>query len=330
MKAMIFEKYGAPDVLHLSEVEKPKLKDDELLVNVKMTTVTIGDIMARRGVSRKNFNMPIVMLPMVKIMFGLRKPKKSIQILGPEFGGEVASIGQNVTNFSPGDNVFGYRAEKMGSSAEFLPVPEKSLVAKMPENMSYDQVVPAVYGSLTSYLLLKDRIKSGMKVLIIGASGSIGSYGVQIAKHLGAEVTGLSSTSKLDFVKSLGADHVIDYKKEDFTKNGQLYDVVFDILGKNSYSKVKGSLTQNGRYLLASFSTRKLFQMIFHKLIRRSKRVVCSMALDKPEDILSVKKLLEEGHVKVIADKEYQLEQLPEAHKYVEEGHKKGAVIINI
>ena len=330
LKAMVFEKYGDPNVLKIAEVKKPEPKDNEILVNIKITTVGIGDIMARQGVTRNNFNMPIILFPMVKLMFGLRKPKKSIQILGSEFGGVIESVGKNVTTFSAGDRVFGYRADKMGCNAEYLVVSEKSLLTKMPDGMKYESIVPGVYGTLTAYLLLKDRVKTGQKILILGASGNIGGYGVQIAKHLGAEVTGVCSTSKLDYVKSLGADHVIDYTKEDFTKNSEKYDVVFDILGKYSYGKIKHSLNKNGRYLCASFSTRKVLQMILHKLIRKSKRIVCAMAMDKPTDIIQVKELLEKGQVIVIKDKEFSLEQLSIAHTHMENGHKKGALIITI
>ncbi|MHA2365599.1 MAG: NAD(P)-dependent alcohol dehydrogenase [Candidatus Hodarchaeales archaeon] len=330
MKAMVFTKYGDPDVLHLKEIEKPSPKDDEILVKVQATTVTVGDVMARRKVTLKNFNMPILLYPIIRLMFGIRKPKKSIQILGTEFGGEVESVGRDVESFSPGDKVFGYRADKFGANTEYLCVPEKSLVAKMPADLSFEEVVPCTYGTLTSYLLLKDRVQKGSKILINGASGSIGGFGVQVAKYLGAEVTGVCSTTKVDYVKALGAHKVIDYTKEDFTKNGETYDIIFDILGKSSFSKVKKSLNKNGRYLCASFSTRKLFQMIVGKLLRRSKRIVCAMAIDKPEDILNIKELIEAGHVKSILDKQYSLEQLPEAHAYVEEGHKKGAVLIKL
>jgi len=330
MKTMLFTKYGDPNVLHLEELEKPSPKDNEIMVKIIITTVIIGDVMARRGVTRRNFNMPIILFPMVKLMFGLRKPKKNIQILGSEFGGEIESVGKNVEKFKPGDKVFGYRADKFGANSEYLCIPEKGLVTTMPDDMTYDQVVPAIYGTLESYLLLKDRVKSGMKVLNIGASGSIGGYGVQIAKYLGAEVTGICSTGKERYVKDLGADKVIDYKREDFFKSGETYDVVFDILGKNSFSRVKKILNKNGRYVCASFSTRKVSQMIFHKLIRKSKRIVCAMAMDSPEDINKVKDLIESGRVKAIIDKTFSLEQLPEAHAYVEEGHKKGSIIITI
>ncbi|MHA1992650.1 MAG: NAD(P)-dependent alcohol dehydrogenase [Candidatus Hodarchaeales archaeon] len=334
MKAMVFTKYGNPDVLHLKEVEKPTPEEDEILIKIHATTVTFGDVVLRRKITRKNFNMPILFYPIVKILYGVRKPKKNIEILGAEFTGKVEAVGDEVTLFSPGDEVFGYRSDSVGCNTEYISVDEYSCVAEKPAIMSYEEVVHIPYGAMTAYSILdRMNIQSGQKVLINGASGGIGSYAVQIAKNsYGAEVTGVCSTTKVDFVKNLGADKVIDYTKEDFTKNGEKYDLIFDILNKTKFSRVKkSSLIENGRLVLVSFGLRQVFAMYFTKLsFWNSKRLICALSGEGKGTLLKVKKLIETGKIKSIIDKEFPLEKLSEAHAYVEEGHKKGGVIISI
>ena len=331
MKAIVCTKYGPPDVLQLKEVEKPIPKDNEVLIRIHATSVTYGDIMTRnmRKISPRKFTMPLPLWLPVRIMFGFKKPRK--KILGAELSGEIESIGKDVKLFRKGDQVFGYLGMNMGAYAEYLCMPEDGRVAIKPANMTYEEAAVVPYGALMALnLLRKVNIQRGQKVLINGASGGIGSAAVQLAKsHFGAEVTGVCSTPRLELVKSLGADKVIDYTKEDFTKSGETYDLIFDILGKSSFSRCKRSLKKNGRYLLASFKTRQLFQMLGTK-IKGSKKVICAMAFEKTEDLIFIKELIEAGKIKSVIDRRYPLEQTAEAHRYVEKGHRKGKVVITV
>jgi len=218
----------------------------------------------------------------------------------------------------------------MGAYAEYLCMPEDGLVAIKPANMTYEEAAVVPMGAImASSLLRKVNIQSGQKVLINGASGGIGSIAVQLAKNSGAEVTGVCGTRRLEYVKSLGADKVVDYTKEDFAQSGETYDLIFDILGKSSFSRCRSSLSQNGRYLLASFKMRQLFQMLWTKIIG-SKKVICAMASEKSEDLIFLKELIEAGKIKSVIDRRYPLEQIAEAHRYVEKGHKKGNVVITV
>ncbi len=328
MKAVLCTKYGPPDVLKLGEVEKPVPKDNEILVRIYATPVGYGDIMARdfKHVTRHEFNMPLPLLLVARIDFGFNKPRK--RILGSEFAGEVEAVGKDVTGFKAGDPVFGYRGQSFGAYAEYLCIREDGLVAHRPANMSYTEAAAASYGPMTALnLLRKVDIQPGQKVLINGASGGIGSAAVQLAKHYGAEVTGVCSTPRLELVKSLGADAVIDYTQEDFTQNGQTYDLIIDILGKSSFSRCKGSLTPNGRYLLASFKTKQLLQML-RTSIAGNQKVICAMSFEKQADLIHIKELVEAGKIKSVIDRTYPLEEAAEAHRYVETGHKKGNVVI--
>ncbi|MFZ3382486.1 MAG: NAD(P)-dependent alcohol dehydrogenase [Candidatus Methanoperedens sp.] len=330
MKAVVCTKYGPPDVLHLEEVTKPAPKDNEILIRVHATSVNYGDIIARnfREISPRKFNMPLFFWVFAKIAFGLRKPR--INILGSEFAGEIESAGKDVKSFKQGDKVFGYLGQNMGAYAEYICMPENGCVAIKPANMTYEEAAVVPYGAIMALnLLSKMNIQSGQKVLVNGASGGIGSAAVQIAKYLGAEVTGVCSTPKLEFVKSLGADKVIDYTKEDFTQSGETYDLIFDILGKSSFSRSKRSLKQNGRYLLASFKMRQLFQMLCTGLIG-GKRVICALAPGSKEDLITVKGYIEEEKIKAIIDRCYPLEQASQAHRYVEDGHRKGSIVITV
>ncbi|MHA1910939.1 MAG: NAD(P)-dependent alcohol dehydrogenase [Candidatus Kariarchaeaceae archaeon] len=326
MKAIVYTKFGGPEVLQLKEVEIPTPKDKEILVAIHAATVGFGDLFAR-DLTYKKFAMPAPLYPMVKIMFGIRKPKK--KILGSEFSGVVEAIGKDVTLFKKGDEVFGYPGINMGCYAEYICVPEGGSVAMKPTNLTHAEAAVIPYGGVTALSLLrKMNIQLGQKILINGASGGIGSAAVQIAKaHLGAEVTGVCSTPRLEFVKALGADKVIDYTQEDFTQSGETYDIIFDIMNKSSFRRCKNSLNKNGRYILASFGLKNVFQMLRTKLIGR-KKVICSMAFD--EDLDSVKELVDEGTIKAIIDKIFPLEQTAEAHKYIENGHKKGHIVISV
>jgi NADPH:quinone reductase-like Zn-dependent oxidoreductase len=326
MKAIVNERYGPPEGLKLKEVDAPTPKDKEIQIRIHATTVGFGDI-AARDFTYRIFHMPALLYPPMKFVFGIRKPKKTI--LGAEFSGTVEALGANVTLFKEGDDVFGYVGQKMGCYAEYMCMSEDGSVTLKPTNMTHAEAATIPYGGIIAgEILRKMNIQPGQKILIIGASGGIGSAAVQLAKHhYDAEVTGVCGTPRLEFVKSLGADKVIDYTKEDFTQSGESYDIIFDILNKSSFGRCKNSLVKNGRYILASFGMKHVFQMLWTKLIG-SKKVICSMAMK--EDIHPVKELAEAGTLKAVIDKSFLLEQAAEAHKYVEEGRKKGHVVITL
>jgi NADPH:quinone reductase-like Zn-dependent oxidoreductase len=331
MKAIVFTEYGPPDVLQLKEVEKPSPEDNELLVRNYATSVTTyGDLFVRnfKEVSPREFTMPFPLWIFTKMFFGFSKPK--INIMGSEFAGEVESVGKDVTRFRKGDQVFGYLGQSMGGDAEYLCIREDKMVAIKPANMTYEEAAVTPYGGFVALnMLRKGDVQPGHKVLINGASGAIGSTAVQLAKYYGAEVTGVCSTPKLEFVKSLGADKVIDYTLEDFTQNGETYDLILDILGKSSFSHCKGSLSPNGRYLLPSFKGRDLLDMLWTS-IRGGKKAICALASENPKDLLLIKELVEAGNLKAVIDRSFPLEQTAEAHRYVEGGHKKGSIAITV
>jgi NADPH:quinone reductase-like Zn-dependent oxidoreductase len=330
MKAIVYHKYGPPEVLKLEEVEKPTPKDNEILIRVCAAPVNYGDIVARNfaNIPTREFHMPLPLLFPARIFFGFRKPR--ITILGAELTGEIESVGKNVTLFREGDQVFGYRGQSMGANAEYLCMPEDGMVGIKPTNMTYEEAACVPYGGIMALSLLrKVYVQKGQKVLINGASGGIGSLAVQLAKHYGAEVTGVCSTPRLEYVKALGADKIIDYTKEDFTQSGETYDLIFDILGKSTFSHCRNSLKPNGRYLLASFKIGKVLQMLGTSIIG-SKKVICAMASEKQEDMVLLKELVEAGEIKTIIDRTYPLEQAAEAHKYYEEGHAQGKVVITV
>lgn len=328
MKAIVYTEYGSPDVLHVKELEKPAPKDNEILIRIFATSVNVGDLWARnfKAITPAKFSMPLPLWLPARMYFGFTKPK--VNVLGSEFAGTVESVGQDVKRFKKGDDVFGYRGQSMGAYAEYLCMPESGVVSIKPANMTYEEAAAISYGMLTALSLLRTvNIQSGQKVLINGASGGIGSAAVQLAKYYGAKVTGVCATPRLEFVKALGADEVIDYTKEDFTQNGESYDVIFDILGKSSFSRCRNSLKPKGRYLLASFKMKHLFQMLWTSIIG-GKKVICSLSGEKPEDLTLIKELIKAGKIKTIIDRCFQMEQAAEAHRYVEQGHKKGNVII--
>jgi NADPH:quinone reductase-like Zn-dependent oxidoreductase len=330
MKAAVYTVYGPPDVLQFTEVEKPAPRDNEILIRVCAVSVNIGDIWARnfKDITPRKFTMPLPLWLPSRMYFGFTKPR--INILGNEFAGQVEAAGKDVKRFRKGDRVFGYRGQRMGANAEYLCMPEDGLVAIKPANMTYGEAATIPYGALTALnLLRKVDIQRGQKVLINGASGGIGSAAVQIARYLGAEVTGVCGTPRLEFVKALGADKVIDYTQEDFTRNGETYDLIFDILGKSSFSKCHSSLKQNGIYLLASFKMKQLFQMLWTSRTD-GKKVICALSSESPEDLIFIKELVEAEKIKSIIDRCYPLDQIAEAHRYVEMGFKTGSVIVTV
>jgi 2-desacetyl-2-hydroxyethyl bacteriochlorophyllide A dehydrogenase len=330
MKAIVYTKYGPPEVLQLKEVEKPSPKDNELLIRVYATPITFGETKSRDFTfSLSEFWLPGPLYPLARLAMGMKKPKKTI--LGSDFAGEIESVGKNVTLFKKGDQVFGYRGPNFGANAEYLCSPEKSIIAIKPTNMSYEEASAVVFNALIALHFIKlANIQSGQKVLIVGASGGIGQYAVQLAKNLGAEVTGVCSTTKIDFVKSLGADNVIDYKKDDFTKDDQTYDIIIDTTKNPSFSRCKSSLKENGRLYLATYGMKQVFQMLGTKITGSKKKVICGMGSLKKEDLNYLKELIEAGKIKSVIDKVYPLEQIAEAHSYVEKGLNKGNVVIKI
>jgi 2-desacetyl-2-hydroxyethyl bacteriochlorophyllide A dehydrogenase len=319
MKAIICTKYGSPDVLELKEVEKPTPRDNEILIKVYASTVTSGDCWIRSFTFAPWFRLP------GRIMYGLRKPRKNIP--GNEFAGEIELVGKNVKLFKKSDQVFGYTKGTSfgGTNAEYKCLPEDWVVVLKPVNMTYDEAAAVpIGGTAALHLLRKGDIQSGQKVLIYGASGSVGTFAVQLAKYFGAEVTGVCSTTNLELVKSLGADKVIDYTKEDFTKNDQTYDVIFDAVRKTSFPRCKSSLKKRGIYISAGWP---LLQALWTSIIG-SKKVKFGIAPYRTEDVIFLKELIEAGKLKAVIDRRYPLEQTAEAHRYVDKGHKKGNVII--
>jgi NADPH:quinone reductase-like Zn-dependent oxidoreductase len=296
MKAVVYEKYGAPDVLELKEIEKPVPKDKEILVKVYATTVTAGDWRMRKA-------DPFL----VRIFGGLFKPSR-VKILGFELAGVIEDLGKDVISFKKGDRVFASCGFKFGAYAEYRCLPENDSIALMPSNMTFEEAATVPIGGLTAIRLLKQaHIKTGDSLLIYGASGSVGTFAVQLGKYFGANVTGVCSTTNLNLVKSLGADQVVDYTLEDFTKIVSQFDIIFDAVGKTSKSACKNLLKPTGKYISVSGSPKS-----------------------NPNDLLDLKKIIESGHLKTVIDRTYTLDQIREAHTYVEQFRKKGNVVVRV
>jgi len=325
MKAMVLTKFGPPDVLQLQEVAKPAPKDHEVLIRIDATTVTAADCELR------SLKLPIWLRLPLRIYLGLIRPRN--MILGQELAGEVEAVGNEVTRFRMGDQVFGWTGFRLGAYAEYTCLPEDGMLAIKPANMTYEEAAALPVGGLEAvHLLRKGHIQSGEKILIHGAGGSIGTFAVQLARYFGAEVTAVDSTGKLDMLRSIGADQVIDYTQADFTKNGETYDVIFDVVGKSSFSRSVRSLKHHGRYLLAN---PKLSQMVRgRRILRRSSKTVIPYAAraasETTEDFKFLKELIEAGKIQSVIDRRYPLEHIAEAHRYVDTGHKKGNVVITV
>ncbi|MFC2046453.1 NAD(P)-dependent alcohol dehydrogenase [Chloroflexota bacterium] len=323
-KAIVYTEYGPPDVLQLKEVEKPSPKEDEVLIRVYATTVGAPEVNARDFV----FVAP-GFRPFSRLIFGLGKPKRPI--LGSELAGEIEAVGRDVQLFKEGDQVFGSAGMSSGAYAEYVCLPEEAVLAIKPANMSYEEAAAVPNGALTALFFLRDKgnIQSGQKVLINGASGSVGTFAVQLAKYFGAEVTGVCSTTNLEMVKSLGADKVIDYTKEDFTLSGETYDLIYDTVGKTSFSGCKSSLRQQGTYLAGTGGPSVFLEMLWTSM-QGSKRMIAAVPSQSKEGLTFLKELMEAGKVRPVIDSRYPLEQIAEAHRYVDKGHKKGNVVITV
>jgi len=317
MKAITYSKYGSPDVLQLKEVAKPIPKDNEVLIKIYATSVTSGDCRMRKA-------DPFA----VRFLNGITRPTK-ITILGNELAGEIEGVGKDVEMFRIGDQVFGQAGLSLGANAEYICLAEDGTLTIKPANVTYEEAATIPFGGNTAlHFLRKGNIRSGQKILIYGASGSLGTAAIQLAKYFGVEVTGVSSTSNLELVKSLGADKVIDYTIEDFTKNGQTYDIIFDTIGKSPFSGCVKSLKQKGIYLRAVHMTVPSIVRGLWTSITSSKKVIGGVATERKENLVFLKELIEAGKLKSVIDKCYPFEQIAEAHKYVDQGHKKGNVAI--
>jgi NADPH:quinone reductase-like Zn-dependent oxidoreductase len=322
MKAIVCTKYGPPEVLQFKEVEKPVPRDNEVRIKIFATTVTSGDVRVR------SFTVPLSFWLPARIALGFRKPKKAI--LGAELAGEIESAGKDVKLFKKGDQVFAYPGHNGGGYAEYICMPENGCLASKPANMTFEESAAIPFGGNTAlYFLKKVNIHSRQKVLIYGASGSVGTFAVQIARYFGAEVTGVCGTGNLELVASLGAAKVIDYTKEDFTKNGETYDVIFDTVGKSSFSDCMRSLKKEGTYLHAVATPAVMLRMRWASIMS-SKKLIGGTAIPDTENLVLLKELAEAGKIKPVIDRCYPMEQIAEAHRFVEKGHKRGTVVITI
>ncbi|MBN9390936.1 MAG: NAD(P)-dependent alcohol dehydrogenase [Chloroflexi bacterium] len=332
MKAIVANKYGSPEVLHLREVEKPVPKDNELLVRVRATTVSVGDYRMR------SFNIPPLLWLPSRLALGITRPRNPI--FGMELAGEVEAVGQAVTRFKAGDQILTSTMENgFGAHAEYKCLREDGAVVSKPASMSYEEAATLPVGANTAlFYLQKANIQPGQKVLINGASGAVGTAAIQLAKHFGAEVTGVCSSANVEMVRALGADQVIDYANEDFTRNAQTYNIIFDTVGKLSFSKCKGSLAANGVYLTTMLSLPIIGQMLWGSLVGKGKGkkkiwfgdIGGRPTSERAKDLLFLNELIEAGKFKAVIDRCYPLDQIAAAYRHVETGHKRGDVVIKV
>jgi len=323
MKAIVYQKYGSPDVLELKEVEKPTPKDDEVLIKIHATTVNRTDCAILRA---KPF--------FARFFTGIFKPNKPIP--GTEFAGKIEEIGKNVSSFKVGDKVFGFDDSGSGSHAQYMTILEDKALTTIPSNITYEQAAASTEGAHYAYNFIKKvNLKSGQKFLVNGATGAIGSAAVQLLKYFGAYVTAVCNTKNIELVKSLGADKVIDYTKEDFTKDNQKYNFIFDAVGKSSFAKCKPLLQPGGVYISSDlgYMAQNVFLPLITPIIKPmigNKKTVFPIPTDIKGSILLIKKLIEQGKFKAVIDRRYPLEQIVEAYRYVEKGQKTGNVVITV
>lgn len=321
VKAIVFYEYGGPEVLHLKEVEKPTPKDKEVLIKTHAALASTGDCEIR------TLDFPTWLWLPIRIMFGFRKPKRPIP--GFYLSGEIEAVGKNVIRYKKGDQVFGSSDLRMGAYAEYICLPEDGTIAIKPSNMTYVEAAAVSLGLDALHFLGKAKVRPGQKVLVNGAGGGIGTIAVQYAKHLGAEVTAVDSTPKLDMLRTIGADHVIDYTRQDFTNGRETYDVIFNLIHHSSMSRAMALLAKDGRYILANPKLNQFIRGFWHT--KTSGRKVISVFADPISDDLDfMRELIESGSIKAVIDRCYPLEQAAEAHAYVDKGQKKGNVVLNI
>ncbi|PCI04538.1 MAG: NAD(P)-dependent alcohol dehydrogenase [Hyphomicrobiales bacterium] len=317
MKTIICTKYGAPEVLQLEEIAKPEPRGKEVLVKIHATSVSSGDARIRRA-------DPAI----IRLFFGLMKPKTSV--LGYVLAGEIEAIGKDVTRFKVGDEIYATTGMAMGAYAEYIVLPEDGVIAPKPAKMPYEEAAAVPFGGNTAlYFLRKANIQSGQNILIYGASGAIGTAAVQLAKHFGAHVTAVCSGANSALMKTVGADEVVDYTKEDFTKNGKTYDVIFETVGKSSFTAGMKSLTENGTYIMAAAGLKEMRQGLCTSFMSRRK-VFSGVMSETAEDLVFFKELIESGKFRPVIDRSYPLEQIAQAHAYVDTGHKRGNVVITV
>ena len=323
MKAIVYTKYGSPDVLHIKKVEKPTPKDNEVLIQVHAAEATKGDCEMRSF----NFQVKWFWLPL-RIALGLINPKR--QILGGYFAGEVEAVGKDVAKFKKGDQIFGCTKLQLGAYGEYLCLPDSHTLASKPNNLSFEQAAAVPLGGLNALHFMKAaNIQKGEKILINGAGGSIGVFAVQIAKSMGAVVTSVDSAIKEKMLRRIGSDHFIDYSKEDFSENGQTYDVIFNMVANSSYSKCVNSLNPKGRFLMGNPRLSDMLRSVLTSTFT-DKTVIVAFAGEKVEELLALKNMIEEGKIKTIVDKIYPLEQAAEAHRRVETEQRLGAIVISM
>ena len=319
MRAAVYTWFGSPEVLELRDIPKPTPARDEVLVRVRATTVTSAEAAMRRG-------QPL----WGRVVIGLFRPRARMRVLGIELAGVIESVGAAVTRFAPGDEVFGFAGFSIGANAEYMCLRETASLALKPAGKSFEESAAAVDGASTALFFLRDKadIRAGQRVLVVGASGSIGTYAVQLARHFGAEVTGVCSTANADLVTSLGAHRIVDYTREDFTKSGERWDIVFDTVGKSSFSRCKGVLGDRGcfvattglhNYLLAAWTR-----------LQGGKRVLTGMSVDKTAALPFLRDLIEAGALRIVIDRRYTLDEIVEAHRYVDSGRKRGNVVVTV
>ena len=322
MKAIVYTRYGPPEVLRLAEVERPVPRDNEVLIRVRATTVSAPDFRCR------SFTVPLSFWIPAHLALGILKPRRPI--LGGELAGEIEETGKDVTRFKKGDPVFAATIMRSGTYAEYACLPETGVIATKPVNMTYEEAAAIPIGARAAlHFLRKADIKSGQKVLVYGASGGVGTFAVQLAKYYGAEVTGVCSGSNLELVKSLGADDAIDYAKEDFAAKGETYDVIFAAVDKGSFPDCMRALKGRGIYLNATTPVRTL-RMRWTALTSSKRIVTGEHPSEKADDLIFLKGLIEKGALRSAIDRRYPLEQIVEAHRYVDRGHKKGNVVITV